>query len=257
MSFEFQVTDARLFKALVAAVGEFADEAIVGIHPEAVKLAVMSINKVVAIHFQLPKATFEHYSVESSDPILVPLSFEYLQKIFDTVQEEPVVFRNGEAALTVYFPGPPERRFTIPLVDFEGIEIPQSHLNIELPYHCTIEAEPFQRLVKTLVKVGSVIKFQRQEPDTLLLSTHGDGVSKAEVTLRSDQEPLVEALTGPAGGMLAEYTLKWLGDIMKHVAKLGENVTLAFGDKLPLALNVVLENGGELGYFLAPRVEEA
>ena len=40
MSFELKIADARPLKALVAAVCEFADQAILEIHTEAVNLAV-------------------------------------------------------------------------------------------------------------------------------------------------------------------------------------------------------------------------
>lgn len=262
MSFELKVADARPLKALIAAVGEFADQAILEIHTEAVNLAVMDPSRSVLVHFKVPKAMFDDYTTkfgDDSSAVFLPLSFEYLQQIFSTAQEEPVQLQDGEAALRIYFPGPPERRFTMPLLDQEGLEIAQNYLNIELPYQCTIEADTFQRMVKTLGKVGGVVKFhmKNQDLNILTLITQGDGVSLAEITLQSEQFPLEGSLTGPAQEMVAEYTLKWLQDIMKHAGKLGENVSIAFGDKLPLALNIVLENGGELGYILAPRIEEA
>lgn len=255
MSVVVKLADARLLKNLIQAVQDEVDHAALVFHGDRLEVSVMDKARSVLVYFVLPKEVFMEYTFPAEDPVILPLSFKQLwEQVFRSAGEEPIVLQQEPASVTILLEGPPPREFTIPLVVDENAYPIDSRPELALTCKVILATKALQQMTQTLQRVGEAVEIQTNSHG-LQLTTHGDGVTKAKITLSPGEKPLheQEGFEHPAR---AEYTLKLLQSFPKHLIKQGERVSLEFGQDLPLTVKMGLAGGGELGYFVAPRIKE-
>jgi hypothetical protein len=138
------------------------------------------------------------------------------------------------------------------LLDIDTEEIPMDNLlKIEYPAKWVIDAEFLVEAIKDAEIYSEILNIKANEKEGLLFSSTGQ-IGEMEYNL-SLEDLINSEINETCSGA---YSLTFLKAILK-IASITEKLEISLKTDHPLKMIFNLLEGGELSYFLAPRVEEA
>ena len=144
------------------------------------------------------------------------------------------------------------RTFSLALLDIDIEEIPMDNLlKIEYPTKWVIDPEFLVEAIKDAEIYSEILNLKAIEGQGLNFSSTGQ-IGEMEYDL-SEDDLIDHDLSGSSSGA---YSLTFLKAILK-IASITEKLEISLKTDHPLKMIFNLLEGGELSYFLAPRVEEA
>ena len=249
MPFEIVFDGAKEFADLIATASNLIDEAAFKISEDGVFMRAMDPSRVVLIDLSLPSSVFSRFDVE--EPETIGVNMDHFKKVLKRGKSKDVlILRKGdENFLEVVFEGTAKRTFKIPLIDVEELELELP----ELPFTARVVllGEVLKEAVRDASLVSDAIKFLAKENE-FVMKAEGE-TNEVEIKLTLEDEGLldleVEEETSSA------YGISYLADMIKGFGKADE-VTLRFGNEMPLEMDYFIRDEGKLVFLLAPRVEE-
>jgi proliferating cell nuclear antigen len=249
MPFEIVFDGAKDFADLIATASNLIDEAAFKVTEDGISMRAMDPSRVVLIDLNLPTSIFSKYDVESEETIGV--NMDHFKKILKrSKSKDTLVLRKGEENfLDIILQGTATRKFRLPLIDVEELELELP----ELPFtaKAVVLGEVLKEAVKDASLVSDSLKFIAT-PNELMLKAEGE-TQEVEIKLTLEDEGLLDLEVQEE--TKSAYGISYLADMVKGIGKADE-VIVQFGNEMPLQMDYPIRDEGRLTFLLAPRVEE-
>ncbi|MFW9882523.1 MAG: proliferating cell nuclear antigen (pcna) [Candidatus Thorarchaeota archaeon] len=256
MSFTLKLENSRILKGIVETLASIIDETEFRVTPKDFTISAMDPSRICLLKLSIKKENFDGYICAKESK--VGLNLDDLDKILKrSAANDSVEIEFNEADQKIKIKMQREgmsrsRTFSLALLDIEIEEIPMDNLlRIEYPSRWVIEPEFLVEAIKDAEIYSEILNITAEEGQGLIFSSMGQ-IGEMEYDLGEDD--LIENdISGTSSGA---YSLTFLKAILK-IASITEKLEISLKTDHPLKMNFNLLEGGELSYFLAPRVEEA
>ncbi|MHA1292796.1 MAG: proliferating cell nuclear antigen (pcna) [Promethearchaeota archaeon] len=255
MSFTLKLENSRIIKGIVETLASIIDETEFLVTPKEFAISAMDPSRICLLKLSIKKENFDEYKCSKESKI--GLNLDDLDKILkrcstnDTIE---INFKEKEQKIKIKMKREGSSRirtFSLALLDIEIEEISVDNLlKIEYPVKWIIEPEFLVEAIKDAEIYSEILNIKAIENQGLLFSSSGQ-IGEMEYNLAL--EDLLEAdISETSSGA---YSLTFLKAILK-IASITEKLEISLKTDHPLKMIFNLLEGGELTYFLAPRVEE-
>jgi len=256
MSFTLKLENSRILKGIVETLSSIIDETEFRVTPKEFIITAMDPSRICLLKLSIKKENFDDYKCSKESK--VGLNLDDLDKILkrsaasDTIE---IDFKETEQKIKMKMQREGmsrTRTFSLALLDIDTEEIPMDNLlKIEYPTKWVIDADFLVEAIKDAEIYSEILNIKAVEDQGLHFSSTGQ-IGEMEYNLST--EDLIEFnLNETSSGA---YSLTFLKAILK-IAPITEKLEISLKTDHPLKMIFNLLEGGELSYFLAPRVEEA
>ena len=234
-----------LMKTIVETINVVVEEARLDFKENGLEIRVVDPSHVAMIQMEVDSAAFDTWNV---DEVELGLEMKKLREMVSLAGAGDLVqFNYSEDTGNV--------TMNIGRIDRNIRPLDNSTLNppnlptLNLPCEVKISGSDLAQSFRAAMQVGDLVNLSA-DPDKFIVSVSGTTDS---VIVGYDKEDLTSITCD--GSTRSQYSLTYLVPLAKVFAPLGD-VTLQFGENLPLRLTFEIDNGaGSVEYFLAPRVE--
>jgi len=256
MSFTLKLDNSRILKGIIETLASIIDETEFRVTPKEFMITAMDPSRICLLKLTIKKENFDDY--KCSQESKVGLNLDDLDKILkrsaanDSVeidfnqkdQKIKIKMRREGTSRT--------RTFSLALLDIDIEDIPMDNLlSIDYPSKWVIDPDFLVEAIKDAEIYSEILNMKSVEAQGLTFSSSGQiGEMNYELEL---EELLENEISGTSSGA---YSLTFLKAILK-IAPITEKLEISLKTDHPLKMIFDLLEGGELDYFLAPRVEEA
>ncbi|AAL81107.1 DNA polymerase III sliding clamp [Pyrococcus furiosus DSM 3638] len=249
MPFEIVFEGAKEFAQLIDTASKLIDEAAFKVTEDGISMRAMDPSRVVLIDLNLPSSIFSKYEVV--EPETIGVNMDHLKKILKRGKaKDTLILKKGEENfLEITIQGTATRTFRVPLIDVEEMEVDLP----ELPFTAKVVVlgEVLKDAVKDASLVSDSIKFIARENE-FIMKAEGE-TQEVEIKLTLEDEGLLDIEVQEE--TKSAYGVSYLSDMVKGLGKADE-VTIKFGNEMPMQMEYYIRDEGRLTFLLAPRVEE-
>ena len=255
MSFTLKLDNSRILKGIVETLSSIIDETEFKVSPKEFVITAMDPSRICLLKLSIKKENFDDYKCSKESKI--GLNLDDLDKILRRATNDNIEidFKETEQKIkiTMQREGHTRKRtFSLALIDLEREEIPMDNLlKIEYPSNWVIDTDFLVEAIKDAEIYSEILNMKAVANEGLVFSSTGQ-IGEMEYNLGIDdliESDINETCTGA-------YSLTFLKAILK-IASITEKLEISLKTDHPLKMIFNLLEGGELNYFLAPRVEEA
>ena len=256
MSFTLKLENSRILKGIVETLASIIDETEFKVTPKEFTISAMDPSRICLLKLSIKKEDFDEYKCNKDSK--VGLNLDDLDKILkrsaanDSVE---IDFNEKDQKIKIKMQREGTSRvrtFSLALLDIDIEEIPMENLlNIEYPSKWVLDPDFLVEAIKDAEIYSEILNMKSIENQGLIFSSSGQ---IGEMNYELDLDELIEIdISGTSSGA---YSLTFLKAILK-IAPITEKLEISLKTDHPLKMIFNLLEGGELNYFLAPRVEEA
>lgn len=256
MSFTLKLENNRILKGIVETLASIIDETEFRVTPEVFTISAMDPSRICLLKLSIKKGDFDEYKCSKDSK--VGLNLDDLDKILkrsaanDSVE---IDFNEKDQKIRIKMQREGTSRtrtFSLAQLDIDMEEIPMDNLlNIEYPSKWVIDPDFLVEAIKDAEIYSEILNMKSIEDQGLIFSSSGQ---IGEMNYKLELDELIETdINGTSNGA---YSLTFLKAILK-IASITEKLEISLKTDHPLKMIFNLLEGGELFYFLAPRVEEA
>jgi proliferating cell nuclear antigen len=255
MSFTLKLENSRVLKGIVETLASIIDETEFQVTPKDFTITALDPSRICLLKLTIKKDDFDEFKCNQETK--VGLNLDDLDKILkrsalnDSVEIE---FNEADQKIKIEMQreGTSHKRtFSLARLDIEIEEIPMDKL-LEIDYPSTWVIEPnfLVEAIKDAEIYSDILNIKAIEKQGLVFSSSGQ-IGEMEYDLNEDD--LIDSnIEGTSNG---SYSLTFLKAILK-IASITEKLEISLKSDHPLKMIFNILEGGELSYFLAPRVEE-
>ncbi len=255
MSFTLKLENSRILKGIIETLSSIIDETQFKVTPTDFTISAMDPSRICLLKLSIKKENFDEF--KCSKETKVGLNLEDLDKILkrssinDNVE---IVFKEEDQKIKIKMNregSSRTRTFSLALLDIDIEEIPMDTLlNIEYPSRWVIDTEFLVEAIKDAEIYSEILNMKAIVDQGLIFSSTGQ---IGEMNYELGVEDLIETnINEPSTG---SYSLTFLKGILK-ISSITEKLEISLKTDHPLKMVFNLAEGGELFYFLAPRVED-
>ena len=256
MSFTLKLENSRILKGIVETLASIIDETEFMVTPKEFTISAMDPSRICLLKLSIKKDNFDDYKCSKESK--VGLNLDDLDKILKRCAANDSVeidFNEKDQKIKIKMQREGTSRtrtFSLALLDIDIEEIPMENLlNIEYSSKWVIDPEFLVEAIKDAEIYSEILNIKSIEDQGLVFSSTGQ---IGEMNYELEQDELIETeITGTSSGA---YSLTFLKAILK-ISSITEKLEISLKTDHPLKMMFNLLEGGELFYFLAPRVEEA
>lgn len=247
--FKATISDARVWKNLLAAVSTLIEEADFNATPEGIKLRSMDPSHVAMVDLEWNKSAFEEYTCTQPTKIRLNVS-DIVKKLRGAGSERlEMAYDESTRKLSMVIKGKWKTTFTLPTLDPGDEEVPTPKITFNTKIKMV--SSGFKDIVDQIQTVSDNVRLETS-PDKFTAEAVTE-LSGAKIELEKGTDVLLEMdVKEPCK---ATFNLNYLAEISKAGAMASELVTLEFSTNMPVRLEYEMPQQGKLLYFLAPRIE--
>jgi len=246
--FEIEVEDAKFWKDCIDAIVNLIDEGVMEVKPEGISLRAMDASQIAMVAFNVPKASFSVYKVET--PERMGVNFDNLAKILARTRgKEKLRMVREDNKLDLTFAGETTRKFKIPLLDLSAG--PSKEPKIEYDASVKISAGGFKEVLRDATLISSHLSLEATEAG-FFVEAKGDA---ADLRIESDKTAQMLSEFNVKKAAKATFPLQFLDDISRACPADGQ-MTLNLKTNSPVKVEYKIGEAN-LTYFLAPRIDTA
>jgi proliferating cell nuclear antigen len=247
--FEAELEEISLLKDSMDVIAELIDEATLELKPEGLYLKAADRAVVTVVDFFMPKESFKSYSLGEPKKIGLNLS-HFLQILKRSDPTDTMKFKLDKDRLEIKMSGTSTRSFKIPLIDVSTEEMPPT---TELSFSSSfkINSEILNRGIEDADVITDSVVFNVTN-NGISMKADSDA-SSAELELGMDSTSLRDL--NAKENVKARYSLDYLKKIIKS-RKLASEAEISMSTDYPMKLRFDVPGKLQLGFILAPRVEE-
>ena len=256
MSFTLKLENSRILKGIVETLASIIDETEFRVTPKEFTISAMDPSRICLLKLTIKKDNFDDYKCSKDSK--VGLNLDDLDKILKRCAANDAVeidFNEKDQKIKIKMQREGTSRtrtFSLALLDIDIEEIPMENLlNIEYSSKWVIDPEFLVEAIKDAEIYSEILNMKSIEDQGLVFSSTGQ---IGEMNYELELDELIE--TDIAGTSSGAYSLTFLKAILK-ISSITEKLEISLKTDHPLKMMFNLLEGGELFYFLAPRVEEA
>jgi proliferating cell nuclear antigen len=248
--FKASVSDAKLWKNLLAAISTLIEEADFNATPDGIKLRSMDPSHVAMVDFEWQKTAFEEYTCQ--EPTKIRVNIASMLKLLKRVGSDEILemlYDEKTRKLNLTLKGKMMRKFTIPTLDPAQEEVPTPKITFNSKVK--LATSTFRDIIDDVQAVSDNVRLETT-PEKLIAAATTE-LSSAIIELEKSSEMLIELdVKEPSK---ATFNLNYLSEITKAGASTSEIVTVEFSSNMPIRLEFDIPQQGRLSYYLAPRIE--
>jgi proliferating cell nuclear antigen len=248
--FKASVSDAKLWKNLLAAISTLIEEADFNATPDGIKLRSMDPSHVAMVDFEWQKTAFEEYTCQ--EPTKIRVNIASMLKLLKRVGSDEILemlYDEKTRKLNLTLKGKMMRKFTIPTLDPAQEEVPTPKITFNSKVKLTTST--LRDIIDDVQAVSDNVRLETT-PEKLTAAATTE-LSSAVIELEKASEMLIELdVKEPSK---ATFNLNYLSEIAKAGASTSEIVTVEFSSNMPIRLEFDIPQQGRLSYYLAPRIE--
>ena len=256
MSFTLKLENSRILKGIVETLASIIDETEFRVTPKEFTISAMDPSRICLLKLSIKKDNFDDYKCSKDSK--VGLNLDDLDKILKRSAANDAVeidFNEKDQKIKIKMQREGTSRtrtFSLALLDIDIEEIPMENLlNIEYSSKWVINTDFLVEAIKDAEIYSEILNIKSIEDQGLVFSSTGQ---IGEMNYELELDELIETdITGTSSGA---YSLTFLKAILK-ISSITEKLEISLKTDHPLKMIFDLLEGGELFYFLAPRVEEA
>jgi proliferating cell nuclear antigen len=255
MSFKLKLENSRILKGIIETLSSIIDETEFEVTPEQFSITAMDPSRICLLKLTIKNEDFDEY--ECDEETKVGINLDDLNKILkrsstDDSIEIDFTESDNKIKIVMQREGMSRKRtFSLALLDIEMEEIPMDNLlQIEYPTNWVIDPDFLVEAIKDAEIYSEILKIKAEEEKGLEFSSSGQ---IGEMEYHLGVEDLIE--TNITDKNTGAYSLTFLKAILK-ISSITEKLEISLKTDHPLKMIYNLLEGGELSYFLAPRVEE-
>ena len=256
MSFTLKLENSRILKGIVETLASIIDETEFRVTPKEFTISAMDPSRICLLKLSIKKDNFDEYKCSKESK--VGLNLDDLDKILKRSAATDAVeidFNEKDQKIKIKMQREGTSRtrtFSLALLDIDIEEIPMENLlNIEYSSKWVIDPEFLVEAIKDAEIYSEILNMKSIEDQGLVFSSTGQ---IGEMNYELELDELIETdINGTSSGA---YSLTFLKAILK-ISSITEKLEISLKTDHPLKMMFNLLEGGELFYFLAPRVEEA
>ncbi|TFG01338.1 MAG: proliferating cell nuclear antigen (pcna) [Promethearchaeota archaeon] len=256
MSFTLKLENSRILKGIVETLASIIDETEFMVTPKEFTISAMDPSRICLLKLSIKKDNFDDYKCSKESK--VGLNLDDLDKILKRCAANDSVeidFNEKDQKIKIKMQREGTSRtrtFSLALLDIDIEEIPMENLlNIEYSSKWVIDPEFLVEAIKDAEIYSEILNMKSIEDQGLVFSSTGQ---IGEMNYELELDELIE--TDISGTSSGAYSLTFLKAILK-ISSITEKLEISLKTDHPLKMMFNLLEGGELFYFLAPRVEEA
>ena len=248
--FKASVSDAKLWKSLLAAISTLIEDADFNATPDGIKLRSMDPSHVAMVDFEWQKTAFEEYTCQ--EPTKIRVNIASMLKLLKRVGSDEILemlYDEKTRKLNLTLKGKMMRKFTMPTLDPAQEEVPTPKITFNSKVKLTTSI--FRDIIDDVQAVSDNVRLETT-PEKLIAAATTE-LSSAVIELEKASEMLIELdVKEPSK---ATFNLNYLSEITKAGASAAEIVTVEFSSNMPIRLEFDIPQQGRLSYYLAPRIE--
>jgi proliferating cell nuclear antigen len=256
MSFTLKLDNSRILKVITETLSSIIDETEFKVTPKEFIITAMDPSRICLLKLAIKKESFDDYNCNKESKI--GLNLDDLDKILKRSASNDsleIVFKETDQKIKIKMQREGKSRsrtFSLALIDLDREDIPMDNLlKIEYPAKWVIDTDFLIEAIKDAEIYSEILNTKAIKDEGLLFSSTGQ-IGEMEYSISIDdliQSDIEETCSGA-------YSLTFLKAILK-MAPITEKLEVSLKTDHPLKMIFGLLEGGELNYFLAPRVEEA
>src|SRR3989338_2308869 len=247
--FEAKIDEIGLLRDSIATVAELIDEAELHIKEYGVQMIASDRAVVVVVDFYMTRDMFKEYKYTEDARIGINLQ-NLLQILKRAGETDSLTIKFADGKLDLTLKGVSTRKFVLPLIDISREETPP------------IDKLDFSSsLIVNSEILGSGIEDAELITDSVIFT-----VRKDQLTMKGESDSSftqLDLMKGEGGLKIADmnepvrarYSLDYLKKIIK-AKKLSSEVKLSMSNDYPMKLQFEVPGKMQIGFILAPRVEE-
>lgn len=239
----FEYPSARVFVSLLEAVGEVADEVLVRLTSEGLRIRALDPARIALIELEIPSSAFTSYSLKS-EKLDIGVNLSSLLKMLPKPKKSDVVkFSADEMFYYMTIEGAVPKSFKFRSIEVSAEEVPE--LSLEYAVKAILLAKGLKQALSTL-KGSGIVEVEAPDSGHIILKGGGTSVKLSRV---SGSVIDVEFKESARSAYEESY-------LVKVDPLLGLTDSLEFSFKSSSPLNMVFRIPGDImiRYVLAPQV---
>lgn len=241
--FKAELSNNSIFKDCFESISKIVDEIVLECDEEGMRIKTLDRSHITFVHLELNNSLFDSYICDVPEKISID-SVEFMKVLKRCKSNDLLCLTVEDGNFVIKFVGDSTRTFNIRLIDleYESAQPPvlEPPVNLELPTDVLkdtlADIELFSEKIRILADPDKVsFTGDGEFGDTCSEYVHGQVVSDSVSSM---------------------FSLDKLKDMMK-AEKLSNVVDIGLGQDMPLLMKFEIGmDDGELGFLLAPRLEE-
>ncbi len=252
---KLKLENSRILRIMIETLASIIDETEFDFTPDQFSITAMDPSRICLLKLTIKNEDFDEYECEQETKVGVNLDdLNKILKRSSTDDSIEIDFAEADNKIKIVMQreGTSRKRtFSLALLDIEMEEIPMDNLlQIEYPTTWVIDPEFLVEAIRDAEIYSEILKLKAEEEKGLTFSSSGQ---IGEMVYNLGVEDLIE--THISDSNTGAYSLTFLKAILK-ISSITEKLEISLKTDHPLKMIYNLLEGGELSYFLAPRVEE-
>ena len=241
--------NAKDFYSLLSALVRVSDEIVLNFAEDSIFSRYLTDDKVLMVILKISKEFLEDYNVEK--PLGIKLNISDLKKILSKARSKSasVTFEETDAGVKVTVRD--EKTGTRSNIYLKGEKTAIDQLSepkVNLTATFTVDGKILNDVAKDLSLIGEEVSISANE-DAVSFSTEETGKTYRAV-LKQDKPLTSLTIESPSE---AVYSIEVLKEVLKAVSFSSE-VSVGFGKNIPMKIEAKTESGGQLIFWIAPRL---
>lgn len=242
-------SSAKDFYSLLSGLLKVTDEIILNFTEDSIFSRYLTDDKVLMVILRIPKEFLEDYSIEK--PTGIKININDLKKILGKAKSKSasISFEETDAGLKVTIRD--EKTGTRSNIYIKGEKTSIDQLTepkVSLSSTFVTDGDILKDIARDLSLLGEEVEVKAEE-DSITFSTEESGKTYKSV-LRQDK-PLKSLNIESSSKSV--YSIEVVKDVFKATA-ISQNVTVGFGNNIPMRIEVPTDSGGQLIFWIAPRL---
>ena len=241
--------NAKDFYSLLSALVKVSDEIVLNFTEDSIFSRYLTDDKVLMVILKISKEFLEDYNIEK--PLGIKVNISDLKKILSKAKSKSasVTLEETEAGLKVTVRDEKTGVRSNIYVKGEKTGVDQlSEPKVNLTATFTINGKILSEIAKDLSLIGEEVTISANE-DTVTFSVEESGRTYKAI-LKQDKPLTSIKVDSPAE---AVYSIEVLKDVLK-ASSFSSNVSVGFGKNIPMKIEARTDSGGQLIFWIAPRL---
>ncbi|MDT7876046.1 MAG: DNA polymerase sliding clamp [Sulfolobus sp.] len=242
--------NAKEFHSLLSGLNEIVDEVILNFSEDGIFSRYLTDDKTLMGILRISKEFLEEYTIEK--PIGIKVKIDDLKKILGKAKSKNAVveLEETDAGLKVVVRDEKTGLRSNIYVKGEKTSLDQlTEPKVNLSVSFTCEGKVLKRIIDDVSIISEEVEVSAGENNEIIFSTEEGGKSYRAVLVQD--KPLKSLNIESAGKAI--YSVEVLKSALKGVA-FSENVTVSFGNNIPMKIEASASSGGQLIFWVAPRL---
>jgi len=237
------------WKAILNAIGDIVEEAMFVVNTDGISFRGMDPAHVALLDITFPKSSFDHFESQTS---FFGIRTDDLKTIFNTAANTDIVELKieDEGFIKVSVTGSLNMEYNLRLIQKQEVNTPIP--KIECNAKVSLEPNTLSRIILNIERISEYLTINCNQKG-LEFSGQSD-IGNGKISLDKESTDLIKHELSQDS--LAEYSLEYMGKIIRSIGKASKIVNMEYADKKLLHLLFEMPSNAKAEYYLAPRIKD-